>query len=165
MASARGFGLIVLFARAPHLLLQGHVVAEEGTTYLLYAWDATPLRALLAPHQGYYSLLAKHTGLFRNAPPMCVVAHGSLAWVLEINGQLNWGVRPIAVSFVERRSVELADALLDKLSSLANITVTEAPDHMDTVTFGEAEKPLVEGTKVNWPQELTASSGGRLGAL
>jgi hypothetical protein len=50
-------GLIVLFARAPHLLLQGHVVAEEGTTYLLYAWDATPLRALLAPHQGYYSLL------------------------------------------------------------------------------------------------------------
>jgi hypothetical protein len=50
-------GLLVLFARAPHLLLQGRVVAEEGTTYLFYAWDATPLRALLAPHQGYYSLL------------------------------------------------------------------------------------------------------------
>jgi hypothetical protein len=50
-------GLLVLFARTPHLLLQGRVVAEEGTTYLFYAWDATPLRALLAPHQGYYSLL------------------------------------------------------------------------------------------------------------
>jgi hypothetical protein len=50
-------GFLVLFARAPHLLLQGRVVAEEGTTYLLYAWNATPLRAMLAPHQGYYSLL------------------------------------------------------------------------------------------------------------
>jgi hypothetical protein len=49
--------LLVLFARAPRLLLQGRVYAEEGTTYLRYAWNATPLRALLAPHQGYYSLL------------------------------------------------------------------------------------------------------------
>jgi flagellar hook-associated protein 1 len=57
------------------------------------------------------------------------------------------------------------DLLLDKLSALANITVTEQPDHTDTVTFGEAAKPLVEGTNVNWPQELTESSGGRLGAL
>jgi flagellar hook-associated protein 1 FlgK len=57
------------------------------------------------------------------------------------------------------------DLLLDKLSALANITVTEQPDHMDTVTFGEAAKPLVEGTTVNWPQELTESAGGRLGAL
>ena len=49
--------LMVLFARAPRLLLQGRVYAEEGTTYLRYAWNATPLRAMLAPHQGYYSLL------------------------------------------------------------------------------------------------------------
>jgi flagellar hook-associated protein 1 len=57
------------------------------------------------------------------------------------------------------------DLLLDKLSALANITVTEEPDHTDTVTFGEAAKPLVKGTTVNWPQALTESSGGRLGAL
>ena len=57
------------------------------------------------------------------------------------------------------------DLLLDKLSGLANVTVTEEPDHTDTVTFGEAAKPLVEGTTVNWPQTLTESSGGRLGAL
>jgi hypothetical protein len=49
--------LLVLFFRLPRLLLQGRVYAEEGTTYLRYAWNATPLRALLAPHQGYYSLL------------------------------------------------------------------------------------------------------------
>ncbi|HEY4809459.1 MAG TPA: flagellar hook-associated protein FlgK [Solirubrobacteraceae bacterium] len=57
------------------------------------------------------------------------------------------------------------DQLLDKLSSLANITVTEEADHMDTVTFGEAAQPLVQGTTVNWPQTLTETSGGRLGAL
>jgi flagellar hook-associated protein 1 FlgK len=57
------------------------------------------------------------------------------------------------------------DLLLDKLSSLANITVTEGPDHTDTVSFGDAAKPLVEGTTVNWPQELTQAAGGRLGAL
>jgi hypothetical protein len=49
--------LAVLFARAPRLLLEGRVYAEEGTTYLRYAWSATPVRALLAHHQGYYSLL------------------------------------------------------------------------------------------------------------
>ncbi len=38
-------------------MLHGRILAEEGTTYLRYAWDATPLHALLAPHQGYYSLL------------------------------------------------------------------------------------------------------------
>lgn len=49
--------VVVLFCRLPRLLLHGRIVAEEGTTYLRYAWDATPLHALLAPHQGYYSLL------------------------------------------------------------------------------------------------------------
>ena len=55
--------LLVLFGRLPRLLLQGRVYAEEGTTYLRYAWNATPLRALLAPHQGYYSLLDNLTAL------------------------------------------------------------------------------------------------------
>ena len=49
--------LLVLFSRAPRLLLEGRIVAEEGTTYLLYAWNSTPLRAFLAPHQGYFSLM------------------------------------------------------------------------------------------------------------
>jgi flagellar hook-associated protein 1 FlgK len=57
------------------------------------------------------------------------------------------------------------DELLDKLSELGNTTVTKAPDGTDTVTFGDAAKPLVEGTTVNWPQELTAAAGGQLGAL
>ncbi len=57
------------------------------------------------------------------------------------------------------------DLLIDKLSSLANVTVTRLSDGTDTVSFGDAAKPLVEGTTVTWPQALTAGAGGQLGAL
>ncbi len=57
------------------------------------------------------------------------------------------------------------DLLLDKLSSLAQVGVSLQPDGTDTVSFGDAAKPLVEGTTVNWPQELGEAAGGRLGAL
>ena len=57
------------------------------------------------------------------------------------------------------------DELLDKLSALANVTVTKEADGTDTVTFGNAAKPLVEDATVNWPQALTPAAGGQLGAL
>jgi flagellar hook-associated protein 1 FlgK len=57
------------------------------------------------------------------------------------------------------------DELLDKLSALASITVTKEADGTDTVAFGNAALPLVEGSKVNWPQALTPAAGGQLGAL
>jgi flagellar hook-associated protein 1 FlgK len=57
------------------------------------------------------------------------------------------------------------DLLLDKLSNLASVTVVKQPDGTDTVSFGDAAKPLVEGGTVNWPQELTPAATGRLGAL
>jgi flagellar hook-associated protein 1 FlgK len=57
------------------------------------------------------------------------------------------------------------DLLLDKLSTLANVTVAVQPDGTDTVMFGDAAKPLVEGTTVNWPQGLSSTAGGQLGAL
>ncbi len=57
------------------------------------------------------------------------------------------------------------DLLLDKLSALANVTVTKEANGTDTVTFGNAAKPLVEDATVNWPQALTPAAGGQLGAL
>jgi flagellar hook-associated protein 1 FlgK len=57
------------------------------------------------------------------------------------------------------------DLLLDKLSALGNVTVAEQPDHTDTVSFGDAAKPLVEAGKVNWPQAITEAAGGKVGAL
>lgn len=57
------------------------------------------------------------------------------------------------------------DQLLDGLSKLAQVSVTEHEDGTDTVTFGNAAEPLLEGGNVHWPQALTAAAGGQLGAL
>ncbi|MGO9488553.1 MAG: flagellar hook-associated protein FlgK [Solirubrobacteraceae bacterium] len=82
--------------------------------------------------------------------------------IAQLNGQIKLaeeaGQQPNEM--LDRR-----DLLLDKLSSLAQVTVVEQPDGTDTVSFGDAAKPLVEGTTVNWPQAITAAAGGQLGAL
>jgi flagellar hook-associated protein 1 FlgK len=82
--------------------------------------------------------------------------------IAQLNGQIKLaeeaGQKPNEM--LDRR-----DQLLDKLSSLAQVTVSEQPDGTDTVSFGDAAKPLVEGTTVNWPQALTSAAGGKLGAL
>src|SRR5450755_229631 len=59
------------------------------------------------------------------------------------------------------------DSLLDDLSSLATVSLTNNSDGTVTVGFGDAASPLVSGTSVNWPQPptLTSAAGGQLGAL
>jgi len=57
------------------------------------------------------------------------------------------------------------DSLIDNLSKLAQVSVTENKDGTVNVSFGGAAEPLVEGSTVHWPQELSASSGGQLGQL
>jgi flagellar hook-associated protein 1 FlgK len=110
--------------------------------------------------------LSTHTGQAEEqykaitGPSGEVAAHASQ--IAELNQQIKLseeaGQQPNEM--LDRR-----DELIDQLSSLAAVTVTEQSNHMDTVTFGNAAKPLVEGTKVNWPQTLTEASGGKLGAL
>jgi flagellar hook-associated protein 1 len=56
------------------------------------------------------------------------------------------------------------DNLLDKLSGLAQVRVTDLGNGSINVDFGDAATPLVSDTTVNWPQTLTAP-GGKLGAL
>jgi flagellar hook-associated protein 1 FlgK len=56
------------------------------------------------------------------------------------------------------------DLALDKLSKLAQVSVTDLGQGSIQVNFGDAAQPLVTGTTVNWPQTLTAP-GGQLGAL
>ena len=57
------------------------------------------------------------------------------------------------------------DNLLDDLSSLAQISVTNQSDGSVTVSFGDAATPLINGGTVTWPQTLTSAAGGQLGAL
>lgn len=82
--------------------------------------------------------------------------------IAQLNHQIQLseqaGVKPN--DLLDRR-----DQLIDQLSELANVTVTQAANGTDTVSFGDAAQPLVEGSTVNWPQELTKAAGGQLGAL
>jgi flagellar hook-associated protein 1 len=57
------------------------------------------------------------------------------------------------------------DLLLDKLSALAKVSVTDLGNGSITVAFGDAAALLVNDTTVTWPQALTQAAGGRLGAL
>lgn len=57
------------------------------------------------------------------------------------------------------------DKLLDDLSGLAHVSVTNQSDGSVTVGFGDASTPLVSGSTVTWPQTLTSASGGQLGSL
>ena len=62
--------------------------------------------------QAYYSVLAKHAGNFEKPPLLCVVAHGPLEWVNELNMTEFTGRGQIAVDYMERNSVRLADVLV-----------------------------------------------------
>lgn len=57
------------------------------------------------------------------------------------------------------------DGLIDQLSKLAQVSVSEGEYGVDSVSFGGSAEPLVQGSTVNWPPTLTTSSGGELGAL
>jgi flagellar hook-associated protein 1 FlgK len=56
------------------------------------------------------------------------------------------------------------DLLLDKLSKLAQVRVTDLGGGTIRVDLGDAAQPLVNDSTVTWPQTLT-SPGGKLGAL
>jgi flagellar hook-associated protein 1 FlgK len=60
------------------------------------------------------------------------------------------------------------DDILDKLSTLGQVSISNEASGRITVKFGDAAKPLVDGSSptsvANWPQTLT-SPGGQLGAL
>ena len=56
------------------------------------------------------------------------------------------------------------DLLLDKLSSLAQTSVTDLGNGTIEVDFGDAAVPLVAETTVTWPQALTEPQG-KLGTL
>jgi flagellar hook-associated protein 1 len=63
------------------------------------------------------------------------------------------------------------DLLLDKLSQLGQVSVTDLGNGSIQVSFGDAAGPIVDDTAVNWPQSINnagpppTTSGGKLGAL
>ncbi len=56
--------------RLPELLADPRFWAEEGRVYFVHALGAPPLPALLAPHQGYYSLIPNAATWFATLIPL-----------------------------------------------------------------------------------------------
>ncbi len=77
----------------------------------------------------------------------------------EINQQLGAGQSPNTLE-------DQRDSLIDDMSSLGTVSVTDPGNGLLQITFGGNATPLVNGTTVNWPPPTpTAATGGELGAL
>src|SRR4051812_671626 len=77
--------------------------------------------------------------------------NGSIRGVVDTGGSPN--------DLMDRR-----DLLLDRLSKLAQVSVTDLGNGSINVKFGDAALDLVAGSTVTWPQALL-TPGGQLGAL
>lgn len=68
---------------------------------------------------GYYSLAAKQAGMEPfNRQLHCVITHGSIEWVFDINDQFVGRKADVEMMGLERRSVEMADVVIGPSSYL-----------------------------------------------
>src|SRR5262249_46518709 len=68
---------------------------------------------------GYYSLLAKRAGLAPFCDQLhCVITHGALQWIMNLNDHYARRITDIEWMGLERRSVEMADVVIGPSSYL-----------------------------------------------
>jgi flagellar hook-associated protein 1 FlgK len=93
------------------------------------------------------------------------VGGGEVGQMATEIAQLNEAIRSsISAGATPNDLLDKRDLLLDKLSGLAQVSVTDLGDGTIEVEFGDAAAPLVAATTVTWPQAL-GEPGGKLGAL
>jgi flagellar hook-associated protein 1 FlgK len=129
----------------------GVVSAANGLTGTLHQL-ASQLQSIEGQAAAQYAAITGPSGEVQSDAEQIAGLNHQIKLSLQANQQPN--------ELEDRR-----DLLIDKLSALASVTVTKQADGTDTVAFGNAALPLVEGSAVNWPQALTAAAGGQLGAL
>lgn len=79
--------------------------------------------------------------------------------------QLNTSISGAVGARIEPNDLyDRRDVLLDRLSALGQVSVTDNGDGTIDVAFGDAVVPLIDGPTVTWPQAL-ADPKGKLGAL
>jgi len=129
-------------------------VIDAGTTVAqsLNALDQQLATVQSQAAQQYQTLTASPNGVVANDANQ--IAH--------LNAQIS---QMQAAGMSPNDLLDQRDQLLDSLSGMANISVTDQGNGMVQVNFGDAATPLVSGTTVNWPQTLTSAAGGQLGSL
>jgi flagellar hook-associated protein 1 FlgK len=92
-------------------------------------------------------------------------AGGEVGQMAEEIAKLNEAIRSSLVSGATPNDLyDKRDALLDKLSGLAQLSVTDLGNGTIEAAFGDAAVPLVKETTVTWPQALSEPKG-KLGTL
>jgi flagellar hook-associated protein 1 FlgK len=91
---------------------------------------------------------------------------GELEGIARELAGLNGAIRDSqAVGAQPNDLLDRRDLLLDKLSNLAQVSVSDDGAGSIRVTLGGAATPLVDGSTVTWPAPAMPNPGGRIGAL
>jgi flagellar hook-associated protein 1 len=139
-------------ANAPDGAAQRNALVEQARS-LTSAFNSldTQLAAVATEAAGDYAQLT--------------AANGEVATIATEIAALNDQIkRGVASGGLPNDLMDRRDVLLDNLSGMAQVSVTDLGNGSLTVSFGDAAVPLVADTTVTWPQTLTAP-GGSLGAL
>jgi flagellar hook-associated protein 1 FlgK len=141
-------------AAAPTNQAARQSVVDAGTTVAttVNAVDQQLATVQQQTAQQYATLTASPSGEVQTAAEQIAALNQQISQAQQIGQSAN--------DLLDQR-----DQLVDKLSGLASVSVTAQSNGMIQVKFGDAAQNLVNGTAVNWPQTLTAASGGQLGAL
>src|SRR3954454_3862459 len=94
---------------------------------------------------------------------------GDVETIATAISQLNGSIKALAAGGDKPNDLlDRRDLLLDQLSKLAQVSVTDLGNGSIDVSFGGTSTPVVSDTTVNWPQTLDSPpppAGGQLGAL
>jgi len=134
--------------------------------------DSASRQAVIEAGKALATSLAELNSQLTNAAEVAEAQFQAIAGVGgEVEGiakeiaLLNGAIRSATTSGSEPNDLlDRRDLLLDELSELGQVSVTENENGTIEVGFGDAAAPLVEGTEVTWPQELVEPKG-KLGAL
>ena len=83
--------------------------------------------------------------------------------IAQLNGEI---ANQLAAGQSPNTLEDQRDSLIDSLSSLGSVSVTDPGNGLLQITFGGSSTPLIDGTTVNWPPPApTTATGGEIGAL
>jgi flagellar hook-associated protein 1 FlgK len=130
-------------------------------------------KTLTTSIQGLYSRLTQASSDAQGEYNSLIASpNGEVAQDAQELANLNQAIkRAVASGDTPNDLMDRRDVILDKLSGLGQVSITDLGNGSLNISFGDAASPLVADTTVNWPQSINnagppaTSAGGQLGAL